>query len=142
MMDIIPFCNGQAWPDLVFEIIQVFFISVGIIVMCCCERPWNRLQEENFMIFGMIVTSLIILLDIIKFIITFVRDSKKVAFFEIGIFVITLIISCSCHPCDWSRPCIPGILCLAILQLTGEIVKHMFVVHYNDEMDGTGCLFL
>ena len=58
--------------------------------------------------------------------------------------VITLAISCCIHcctyyACDFDQPGIPGVLILAILQVTGEVVKHMYVVHYDKGMDGTGC---
>ena len=144
--DIIPFCNGQMWPDLVFEIIQVALMFFSIFVMCCCDGASHRsCGDEDFIMIGMVVTCLIVLLDIIKIIITIVFDDKlEVAAFELFMFMLTLAISCCLHPCtrNCSYPCIPGILCLAILQVAGEVVKHMFVVHNNEEMDGTGCLFL
>ena len=141
LKDVIPFCNGDMWPDLLFDIIQVVLMSISILVICCC-RPSYRSDREAFICAGIIMTCIVVFIDIIKIGISFALDDTDVAVFELIMFVITLAISCCLHccTCEFDQPCIPGVLILAVLQVTGEVVKHMYVVHYDKKMDGTGCL--
>jgi len=148
LKDIIPFCNGQMWPDLVFEIIQVALMLFSICLLCCCDGSSRKSHCDNdeFITFGMVVTCIVVVIDIIKIIISFVNDDMDAAVFELIMFIITLAIGCCLHfytcMCNCGVPCIPGILCVAILQVAGEVVKHMVVIHNNEEMDGTDCTFL
>jgi len=87
-MDIIPFCNGDMWPDLVFDIIQVVLMFISASVMCCCRSDYLS-DRELFMIFGMIMMCIAVFIDIIKVLISFGFDDTDVAAFELIMFVIT-----------------------------------------------------
>ena len=113
--------------------------------MCCCDgSSKGSHSDDDFIQIGMVLTCIIVVIDIIKIIISFVYDDKLTAVVELGMFVVTLAISYCLHPCsrNCSHPCIPGLLCLALLQVAGEVVKHMIIVHIDEEIDGSNCSIL
>jgi len=83
LKDVIPFCNADMLPDLVFDIIQVVLMFISILVMCCCRPSYYR-DRDVFMCISIGMTVFVALIDVLKIGISFASDDTNVAVFELS----------------------------------------------------------
>ena len=126
VMDIIPFCNGQ-FTDGAFEIIQMAVFVISILLFCasCTGKDTYRIRKR-IAIFGTMMAFITVVVAVIKIIVTFyVEENKAKAGWELGMFIITTLVSCCCCLIGREYPCIPISLCLPILLIIAETIKNL-----------------